>query len=172
MSARSRQPKARGGRLTVRQFRPEDAEQASRVMVEAFTSFLPAKGRAKILAHFAPDILAGTSSSGATAACYVAVADAKVLGYVRGSVTPHGVGSLGVIGVSPNSFHTGVGSRLMRKMEAFWRKHGMRKVSTCVSAHNSRALCFYLHHGFRPVGYQRDHFLPGMDEVILDRFLD
>ena len=60
---------------------------------------------------------------------------------------------------------------LLRKMVAFWRKHGMRKVSTSVSAHNSRALTFYLKHDFKPVGYQRDHFLVGMDELILDRFL-
>jgi RimJ/RimL family protein N-acetyltransferase len=47
----------------------------------------------------------------------------------------------------------------------------MRKVSTSVTAHNSRAVVFYLKHGFRPVGYQRDHYLEGMDEVLLDLFL-
>jgi ribosomal protein S18 acetylase RimI-like enzyme len=143
-------------------------------MIEAFRSFLPAKGRKKVLRNFAPERLRNSSTFGqkdATAACYVAVHNGKIVGYVAGSVSAYGVGSLGVIGVSPRHFHRGVGSLLMRKMVAFWRKHGMRKVSTCVSAHNSRALTFYLKHGFRPVGYQKDHFLVGMDEVILDRFL-
>ena len=163
------------GKLTARQFRPEDADQASAVMVEAFKSFLPAKNRQGVLDGFSPDNLRGTSTFGqkdAMAACYVAVAQGKIVGYVSGSVNAFGFGTLGVIGVSPRCFHRGVGSLLMRKMVAFWRKRGMRKVSTCVSAHNSRALVFYLKHGFTPVGYQRDHFLVGVDEVILDRFLD
>jgi ribosomal protein S18 acetylase RimI-like enzyme len=162
------------GRTTVRQFRPDDADQASAIMIDAFKSFLPAKGRKKVLEGFAPERLRGSSTFGqknAATASYVAVHNGKVAGYVSGSVSDHGVGSLHVIGVSPGRFHRGVGSSLMRRMVAFWRKRGMRKVSTCVSAHNSRAFTFYLKHGFRPVGYQRDHFLVGMDEVILDRFL-
>lgn len=159
---------------TVRLFRRDDADQASTVMIEAFTSFIPAQGRRQVLAGFAPEKLRETSTFGqkdAAAACYVAVDEGKVVGYIRGSTNSFGFGTLGVIGVSPRCFHRGVGSLLMRKMVAFWRKSGMRKVTTCVSAHNSRALSFYLSHGFRPVGYQRDHFLVGMDEVILDRFL-
>jgi len=144
-------------------------------MVEAFRSFLPKKNRQKVLDGFSPEVLRGTSTFGvkdASAVCYVAVVDEKVVGYISGSVNPYGFGTLSVIGVSQSCFRQGVGSRLMKKMMAFWRKNGMRKVSTCVSAHNSRALVFYLGHGFRPVGYQRDHFLPGMDEVLLDLFFD
>jgi len=162
-------------KITVRQFRPDDAEEAAQVMVEAFRSFLPAKNRKKVLDGFNPAALRETSTFGikdADRACYVAVNDGKVVGYISGSVNAYGFGTLSVIGVSESCFRQGVGSLLMRKMMAFWKKHGMRKVSTCVSAHNSRALVFYLGHGFRPVGYQRDHFLPGMDEVILDLFFD
>jgi len=162
-------------KLTVRQFRPEDADETSIVMMEAFRSFIPRKGWKHILPSFAPEKLSGTSTYGrkdADSISYVAIYGGLVVGYASGSVTRHGVGSLHVIGVSPGRFHRGVGSALMRKMVSFWRKRGMRKVSTCVSAHNSRALTFYLKHGFRPVGYQRDHFLVGMDEVILDRFLE
>lgn len=174
--AKARQrPKAIVGTATVRQFRPDDAEEASQVMVEAFRSFLPAKNRQKVLDGFSPAALRSTSTFGikdADTVCYVAVSDGKVVGYIRGAVNAFGFGSLSVIGVSECCFRQGIGSLLMKKMMAFWRKNGMRKVSTCVSAHNSRALVFYLRHGFRPVGYQRDHFLPGMDEVILDLFFD
>jgi ribosomal protein S18 acetylase RimI-like enzyme len=143
------------GKLTVRQFRPADAEQASAVMVAAFSSFLPARNRQLVLDGFAP----------------VVVDQGRVVGYASGAVNAYGFGTLAVIGVDPRCFRRGVGSLLMRKMLAFWRSRGMRKVSTCVSAHNSRALVFYLKHGFTPVGYQKDHFLEGMDEVLLDRFL-
>jgi ribosomal protein S18 acetylase RimI-like enzyme len=172
--AADRKPSAAAGALTVRQFRPEDAEQASAVMIAAFTSFLPARGRKLVLDGFAPETLRGSSTVGkrdTATATYVAVDGGKVVGYISGGASRFGVGTLGVIGVDPRCFRRGVGSLLMRRMVAFWRARGMRKVSTCVSAHNSRALVFYLKHGFTPVGYQRDHFLVGMDEVLLDRFL-
>lgn len=174
MAATRRAGRRAGSKPTVRQFRPGDAEQASAVMVEAFRSFLPARNRQLVLDGFAPAALRDTSTVGqkdATTACYVAVDNGRIVGYVRGAVNAFGFGTLGVIGVDPRCFHRGVGSLLMRRMVAFWRRKGMRKVSTCVSAHNSRALVFYLKHGFTPVGYQRDHFLEGMDEVLLDRFL-
>jgi ribosomal protein S18 acetylase RimI-like enzyme len=143
-------------------------------MIEAFRSFLPARGRQQVFEGFAPDRLRGASTYGqkdALTASYVAVHAGKVVGYVSGGADPFGFGTLSVIGVDPRHFHRGVGSALIRRMMSFWRQRGMRKVSTSVSAHNSRALVFYLKHGFRPVGYQRDHYLEGMDEVLLDRFL-
>lgn len=160
-------------RPTIRQFRPADADQTSAVMVAAFKSFLPAENLQVVLDGFSPESLRSTSTFGqkdAMTACYVAVENGKIVGYVSGGANAFGFGTLSVIGVSPRCFHRGIGSLLMRKMVAFWRRKGMRKVSTCVSAHNSRALVFYLKHGFTPVGYQRDHFLVGVDEVILDRF--
>lgn len=102
---------------------------------------------------------------------YVAEDSAGIVGYVSGSVSACGFGTLSQIGVSPSHFHRGVGTELMKKMVAFWRKKKMRKACTCVSAHNGRALLFYLKNGFFPVGYRRDHFIEGVDEVLLDRFL-
>jgi ribosomal protein S18 acetylase RimI-like enzyme len=172
--AGDRKRSAAGGALTVRQFRPADAEEASAVMIAAFSSFLPPRNRKLVLDGFAPETLRGSSTAGkrdAATATYVAVDAGRVVGYISGGASRYGVGTLGVIGVDPGCFRRGVGSLLMRRMVAFWRSRGMRKVSTCVSAHNSRALVFYLKHGFTPVGYQRDHFLVGMDEVLLDRFL-
>ena len=109
-------------------------------MTEAFRSFLPTRGRSKVLKNLSPERFRTTSVYGkkdATSAAYVAELGGKVVGYVSGSINEYGFGTLSVIGVSPRIFHKGVGALLMRKMVAFWRKGKMRKVSTCVSAHNS-----------------------------------
>ncbi len=102
---------------------------------------------------------------------YVAVEDGRVIGYIRGSVKKCGLGSLEVVGVSPNAFSKGVGTALMKELEKFWRRHKMRKVYTCVSAHNTKALIYYIRNGFVPEGYQRNHFRDGVDEIMLGRFL-
>jgi len=65
----------------------------------------------------------------------------------------------------------GAGKLLMCRAEKFWKARGMRKISTCVSAHNRRALLYYIKNGFVPEGYRRDHFKKGIDEIILGRFL-
>ena len=155
--------------IRIRRFGPDDAAGVSTVMPEAFRSFLGEKGGERILAALSDaDRYRGKSP---TAASYVAEAGGEIVGYVSGSVNVWGFGTLSLIGVKPSHFHRGVGTRLMEKMVTFWRRKKMRKVTTCVSAHNGRALVFYLKNGFVPVGYQRDHFIEGVDEVILDRFL-
>ena len=170
----TRGSKGAGDTVKVRRFRPDDAAAASAVMQEAFRSFLRGKKSERILSHFSPENLRSGCTyrhRDATTVSYVAEQGGEVVGYVSGSVNACGFGTLSVIGVSPSHFHLGVGTELMKSMVTFWRKRKMRKVSTCVSAHNSRALVFYLKHGFVPVGYRRDHFIEGVDEVLLDRFL-
>ena len=160
--------------ISVRRFRPDDAAAASVVMQEAFRSFLRGKASERILTNLSPENLRSACTyrqRDATTVSFVAEDSGEVVGYVSGSVNACGFGTLSVIGVSPSHFHLGVGTELMKSMVTFWRKRKMRKVSTCVSAHNSRALVFYLKHGFVPVGYRRDHFIEGVDEVLLDRFL-
>jgi ribosomal protein S18 acetylase RimI-like enzyme len=159
------------GRIAVRPFRAGDGAGASAAMTAAFKTFIPAAHWKTILAGFAPERLEAASLSGGEwSVVYVATRDDEIVGYVSGSANVYGFGTLGVIGVDPRHLHRGIGTLLMRRMVTFWRRRGMRKVSTCVSAHNGRAFQFYLSHGFRPVGYQRDHFMVGVDEVILDRF--
>jgi ribosomal protein S18 acetylase RimI-like enzyme len=168
-SARARRP-GRTARIAVRSFRPGDGTAASTVMVAAFKTFIPPGHWRTVFAGFAPESLEATSRGDGVAA-YVAESGGRIVGYARGTVSPFGFGTLSVIGVDPGHLHQGVGSLLMRRMLAYWRRHRMRKVSTCVSAHNGRAFRFYLSHGFRPVGYQQDHFMVGVDEILLDRFL-
>ena len=160
--------------ISTRRFRPDDAAAASAVMQEAFRSFLQGKKIERVLANLSPESLGSACTyrrKNATTVSYVAEDRGEIVGYVSGSVNACGFGTLSVIGVRPSHFHRGVGTKLMKRMVTFWRKRKMRKASTCVSAHNGRALVFYLKNGFVPVGYQRDHFIEGVDEVILDRFL-
>ena len=101
----------------------------------------------------------------------MAVDGKTILGYICGTAGDSGLGSLEVVGVDPESFHKGVGKTLMSRLEQFWRENKQRKVRTCVSAQNTRALIYYISNGFIPAGYRKDHFRPGVDEIDLDRFL-
>ena len=160
--------------MKIRKFRPEDAEEVSKIMIAAFKSFLGDKFDKGDLKSFSPKVLkkiSNTRSYDGEVVSYVAEEKGKILGYIRGSAHINGLGSLEVIGVDSNYFHKGVGTKLMKKLEEFWRRKKQRKISTCVSAHNKRALIYYIKNGFIPEGYRKDHFKVGVDEIILGRFL-
>lgn len=130
--------KRNGVRIRIRQFRPDDAEGTAAVMEAAFRSFLKGKACEHIFESFTPERYRSSSTyrtKNPTSVSYIAEVDGKIMGYVSGTISPCGFGTLSVIGVSPSCFHRGIGSRLMKKMVAFWRKNKMRKASTCVSAH-------------------------------------
>ncbi|MCX6992137.1 MAG: GNAT family N-acetyltransferase [Kiritimatiellaeota bacterium] len=160
--------------MRIRKFRAGDAATVSKIMQAAFKSFLGDKWDWIDEKHFAPKTIRAASHSksafGETIA-YVAVEGRRILGYIRGSSSICGLGCLDMVGVEPNTFQKGVGKVLMKALESFWRQKKQRKAHTSVSAHNTRALIYYISNGFVPVGRQKDHFKPGVDEIILDRFL-
>jgi ribosomal protein S18 acetylase RimI-like enzyme len=104
-------------------------------------------------------------------ALFVADADNKVIGIIKVTAGTNGLGVLDYIGVDPEYHAHGTGSRLMQRAEEFWREHKQRKITTCVSAHNKKALLYYIKNDFVPEGYCKDHFHPGIDEIILGRFM-
>jgi ribosomal protein S18 acetylase RimI-like enzyme len=160
--------------IAVRTFRPQDAEQVSALMLAAFRSFLQDRFPKPMERHFSPDRLARGSrhrAEDAETTAFVAVDGKRVVGYIRVSATADGLGSLGVVGVDPEYFGRRVGDLLMRRAERFWRKWKQRKVVTCVASHNRKALLYYLRNGFVPEGFQRDHFIEGVHEIPLGRFL-
>ena len=155
--------------MKVRKFKPQDAKEVSRILYKAFKTFL---GNKINRGHFSPENLGGNvKGKDYEAVSFVAEENGKILGYISGSAHKRGLGSLGVVGVRTDVFHKEVGAALIKALEKFWKRKKLRKVSTCVSAHNKRALMYYLKHDFIPVGYQKDHFFAGVDEIILDRFL-
>lgn len=160
--------------MEIREFKLEDAEAVSGVMNAAFKAFLQERWDEYDAQSFAPETLNRMSNVRAdfsVTASFVAVEGERVMGYIRGTANANRLGSLEVVGVDPEGFHKGIGKALMSRLEQFWQEHALRKVCTCVSADNTRALIYYIANGFIPVGYRRDHFKIGIDEIMLDRFL-
>jgi ribosomal protein S18 acetylase RimI-like enzyme len=160
--------------MRVRKFQKGDAKEVSQIMRAAFRSFLAERFTKDHENRFAPSVLA-RRSLGKSRFCetvsFVAVAGQHVVGYIKVTSDRNGLGRLEVIGVDCEYFGKGVGSLLMKAAERFWIRKKQRKISTCVSAGNERALIYYIKHGFVPEGYCRDHFASGVDEIILGRFL-
>ncbi len=160
--------------MNTRKFKNYDASAVSKIMNAAFSSFLKEKFNESDRKHFSPGFLKKTSNSmvyGLETVSYVAEEKGRIAGYIKGTASANGLGSLEVVGISPEFFGRGIGTLLMKELEKFWKRKKQRKVHTCVSAHNKRALLYYIRNGFIPVGYRKDHFRQGVDEIILDRFL-
>ncbi len=161
--------------MELRRFQPEDAVEVSKIMRVAFRSFLGDRWTEKDDRHFSPEAFRETSNRKdlfSETASFVAEEAGEILGYIKGTAADNGLGTLEVVGVSPSHFGKGIGAALMRALEEFWVSKDVRKVSSCVSAHNTKALIYYIKHGFIPEGYRRDHFRVGVDEIILGKFLE
>jgi len=160
--------------LKVTKFQAKNAKAVSRIMRAAFKSFLKDKYNKDDEKCFSPSGIAGKAlakSASAETTSFVVWDQNIIVGYIRISAARNGLGSLDVIGVDPECFARGAGAMLMKASENFWQRKKMRKISTCVSSHNKRALVYYIKNNFVPEGYRRDHFREGVDEVILGRFL-
>lgn len=159
--------------MHTRDMETRDAQAASAILISAFRSFLGDRVDEGTSAHFQPAELLRTARAEdafGVSRIFVAEEDDRLLGVVRVTARTNGLGMFDYVGVAPDA-PPGVGSLLMARAEAFWAEHGQRKIDTCVSAHNKRALRYYLKHDFIPEGYRRDHFREGVDEIILGRFL-
>ena len=160
--------------MKIRKFRPDDSKEVSKIMIEAFRDFLKDKLDKWDFKSFSPQILrkiSNTKSYDGEVISYVAEEKGEIVGYIQGSAHMNGLGSLGVVGIDPNAFCKGIGTKLMKELEKFWKRKKQRKIFTSVSAHNKRALIYYIKNGFIPEGYAKDHFKKGVDEIILGRFL-
>jgi len=161
--------------LTVRRFCKTDSEQASAVLCKAFKSFMGNRFDTIMTAYYSAENLLKQVSSlkdnFGESAIFVAEENEKVVGVVKASATSGGLGSFDYVGVDPDSSARGIGSLLMSAAETFWIEKKQRKIITCVSAHNKKAIIYYLKHDFIPEGYCRDHFREGVDEIMLCRFL-
>ena len=158
--------------MRCRKFKKADSKQVSELMIKAFKSFLGDK--LENLNEFSPSVFEKISNFKdvfSERISFVVADNKKIVGYISVTAGKNGLGSLEIVGVEPEYFSRGVGKILMKKAEEFWASKKQRKISTCVSAHNKRALIYYIKNGFIPEGYRRDHFFVGVDEIILWRFL-
>lgn len=162
--------------LKVRPFRNDDAEKASEILCNAFKSFLADKFDDILAKHFTPEVLMEDALlkdkfKFNESRTFVAEDDGTIVGVVKVTAGVNGLGVFDYVGVDPKCHAHGIGSLLMRKAEEFWKEHKQRKINTCVTAHNKKALLYYIKNNFIPEGYCKDHFHEGVDEIILGRFL-
>ena len=162
--------------LYVRPLEDGDAEKASMILIAAFKGFLKDKFDDSLTVHFSPDVLKEEARSKdkhgfSESRIFTAVNNGEVVGVVKVTAGKSGLGVFDYVGVDPESPARGIGSLLMRKAEDFWKERNQRKIHTCVSAHNKKALLYYIKNDFRPKGYCKDHFHEGVDEIMLGRFL-
>ncbi len=161
----------------VRLFKRDDARRASEVLIAGFKGFLEDKFDENLARHFSPDALIDGDESKDRfnfneSKLLVAEDNGEVIGIIKVTAGANGLGVLDYVGVDPGCHAHGVGSLLMKKAEEFWKEHKQRKITTCVSAHNKKALLYYIKNNFIPEGYCKDHFHEGVDEIILGRFLE
>ena len=156
-------------RVTIRQFRDEDASEASAMLLQTFAWFHKNNRRSWLWKSLQPanlisnsksqEILVATNQSG------------RVIGYIASSSTLYGAAYIPTVGVHPSYQSRGLGTMLLRSKLKQLRKQGMRKVWLLVNRVNTGAVAFYLKHGFVIEGYLRNHTAPGSDEILLSTFL-
>ena len=156
----------------VRLFEERDAERVAEIMYDSFKSVFKErwdeshKGNAETYKK-----MVYTETPSSITASYVAEQDGRVIGFLHVTAGIRwGLGTLHSIGVDPNVFAKGVGKALVAEAEKLWTKHRMRKVYTCTSHINERALAFYKRNGFQEEGLLKDHFFEGIHEIQLAKF--
>jgi ribosomal protein S18 acetylase RimI-like enzyme len=158
--------------FTVREFEERDAARAAEIMYESFKTFFKERwgedkrGTAEEYKKFLRSETPGNLS-----VAFVAEEEGKVIGFLHVTAsTACGLGVLHSIGVDPQVFSKGVGRAMVAEAEKLWRKLRMRKIYTCTSHINQRALAFYKSLGFEEEGLLKEHFMEGIDEIQLGKF--
>jgi RimJ/RimL family protein N-acetyltransferase len=106
----------------------------------------------------------------------IAGEDDGVLGYIQvaGIDRFHGHGDLGIC-LSPEAHGLGAAAEACRLLERYLvDTMGMHKLTLKVLVDNTRAIAFYLKHGYREVGVLERHFRDGdslHDVMIMERLL-
>lgn len=158
--------------ISVRKFEEKDAPRVAVIMYESFKTVFKERWEKEKPGNddnWKENTDIETPDRIATA--FVAELDGKVIGFLHIDVhIKWGLGVLHSIGVDPGVFARGVGKAMVAEAEKLWRKHRMRKVYTCTSHINSRALAFYKSLGFEEEGLLKNHFFDGVDEIQLAKF--
>lgn len=156
----------------IRKFEDRDAEKVSEIMYESFkTVFHELWDEKRKLGGEYWKKNAHSSTPDSMATMFVAEQDGTVIGclHISANITC-GLGVLESIGVDPNIFAKGVGRAMVAEAEKLWKELRMRKIYTCTSHINQRALAFYKSLGFEEEGILKNHFFEGINEIQLAKF--
>ena len=158
--------------VVVRKFEDRDARRVSDILHESFKSVFKERWLDEWRGdgeHWKKDAHVETPDQIVTS--FVAEDDGMVVGFLHVSANiRYGLGVLESIGVDPGCFSRGVGKALAAEAEKWWKQLSIRKVYTCTSHINSRALAFYKSLGFVEEGVLKSHFFDGIDEIQLAKF--
>ena len=158
--------------VTVRKFEEKDAPRVAEIMYESFKTVFKERWesekkdngdywKANANKTALPQIMIG----------FVAEDEGTVVGFLHVEANlKRGLGILHSIGVDPACFAKGAGKAMVAEAERFWQEHRMRKIYTCTSHINQRALAFYKSLGFEEEGVLKSHFFDGIDEIQLAKF--
>ena len=157
----------------VRKFEERDAERVAEIMYESFKTVFKERWE-KEKKDNGDDWKKNAHSATPTHIVTSFVAeqdDGTVIGFLNVDANLHrGLGILHSIGVDPNVFAKGVGKAMVAEAEKLWKENRMRKIYTCTSHINQRALAFYKSLGFEEEGLLKNHFFDGIDEIQLAKF--
>lgn len=159
--------------FSVRRFEDRDADRAAEIMFDSFkTVFKEQWGEENRGTGDHWRKIAHEETPSSITTTFVAEQDdGKVIGVLHVTANLRWkLGTLHSIGVDPATFAKGVGRAMFVEAEKLWMKHKMRKVYTCTSHINQRALAFYKRQGFQEEGLLKSHFFDGIDEIQLGKF--
>jgi ribosomal protein S18 acetylase RimI-like enzyme len=158
--------------VTVRNFEEKDAPRIAEIMYESFKSVFKERWGSENKDNgdcWKEHVK--KSNPEKIQVVFVAEDEGKVIGFLHVSAdVKWGLGILHCIGVDPNCFARGVGKAMAAEAERLWQEKRMRKVYTCTSHINQRALAFYKSLGFEEEGLLKSHFFEGIDEIQLAKF--
>lgn len=158
--------------IIVRNFEKKDADRAAEIIFESFKGVFKerwSEEQRESAAQWQNKVYTETPSL--ITATFVAEENDMVIGVLHISANIRfGLGILHCIGVDPGFAGKGVGKALAAEAELLWKKHRMRKVYTCTSHINTKALRYYKSLGFIEEGVLKNHFFEGIDEIQLAKF--
>jgi ribosomal protein S18 acetylase RimI-like enzyme len=147
--------------VTLREYRPTDFDELWALDQQCFSSEI-AYSREEFAYYLASK----------TAVCLVASAKKQTRGFILGDYGRRGVGHVITLDVDPGARRSGLGSRLMRTLEARFAEQGCRSVLLEVAVNNRAALTFYKAHGFSVTKTLRRYYPGGLDGLVMGKKIE
>ncbi|HEU5234258.1 MAG TPA: N-acetyltransferase [Terriglobales bacterium] len=144
----------------IRQYRPDDFEQLWALDQACFSREI-AYSRDELAYYLrAPRAL-----------CFVAEENGGPMGFILGHQQRGGVGHVVTLDVAPQVQRSGLGSILMKKLEAGFATLGCDSLILEVAVNNHPGLSFYKKHGFSVVKTLRRYYPGGLDGLLMGKKL-